>query len=383
MHDVNFGEAILYHEGKSKLLVDCGAKFDGAGKLAFDSVKDKLDEETELMITHFDSDHFNGICEIDSEHKFKKIYLSNYTYFDDMVKDTLKVWTYLLATNKKNRITSLHKFFMQLKNLVSTIDDIKCVSIGDKIKLDTKTLEILWPPKNPVINYIAYSDRVKSIIEEQACERNPEALSAFFEEADQYVDTLYSLLRFFSKNHIDENQNEENSQYYNYQIFETLDYKFNELTRLSAKIKFIIEGTASSHIDYITRTTIRNMNECSIIFQCNDEIAAFGDATPRIIKYLKINKILSHRKYKLVKVPHHGTRGYWSEDLPTADYYCISNSGSKQKNWTICEKYGMNYNDSVVCTNTYAARCEYYKTTRFCRLCNAASRKKEMSVDLL
>lgn len=33
MFNVNFGEAILYEDSCEKLLVDCGARFDGKGKL--------------------------------------------------------------------------------------------------------------------------------------------------------------------------------------------------------------------------------------------------------------------------------------------------------------------------------------------------------------
>lgn len=58
MYDVNFGECILLEQENSNLLIDCGAKFNGTGALAFSKVSTKLDyEKSQLVITHFDEDH--------------------------------------------------------------------------------------------------------------------------------------------------------------------------------------------------------------------------------------------------------------------------------------------------------------------------------------
>jgi len=64
MQEVNFGETILYQQGDCKLLVDCGAKYGQKGKLAYGRIRHKIDDNTKLLITHFDEDHFNGIIQI-------------------------------------------------------------------------------------------------------------------------------------------------------------------------------------------------------------------------------------------------------------------------------------------------------------------------------
>lgn len=54
--------------------------------------------------------------------------------------------------------------------------------------------------------------------------------------------------------------------------------------------------------------------------------------------------------YKIIKVQHHGTDAYWSEELPNAGYYLISNSGDYNVKWSISEKYGLKYSSKMVCT---------------------------------
>lgn len=88
MQEVNFGEAILYQQGDYKLLVDCGAKYGRKGQLAYDRIKDKIDDSTKLLITHFDEDHFNGIIQMPDTQKFEKIYLPLYIFLDKKLQNT-------------------------------------------------------------------------------------------------------------------------------------------------------------------------------------------------------------------------------------------------------------------------------------------------------
>ena len=67
MHDVNFGECILYEENDRKLFVDCGAKFGNKGQDAYNSIKTKIGSNIDLLITHFDEDHYNCILKYEGE----------------------------------------------------------------------------------------------------------------------------------------------------------------------------------------------------------------------------------------------------------------------------------------------------------------------------
>ena len=134
MFDVNFGETIIYQEGIHKLLVDCGAKYHNKGKLAYKRIKKEIDQNTMLMITHFDEDHYNGILEIPRNFHFRKVFLPLYIYEKgkqsntmEVFIDTLYVWTYMMAIGKKKKIDSLHKLFLTLPKLVNSIYDIRCV----------------------------------------------------------------------------------------------------------------------------------------------------------------------------------------------------------------------------------------------------------------
>ena len=121
-------------------------------------------------------------------------------------------------------------------------------------------------------------------------------------------------------------------------------------------------------INSLHSSIIRNMNECSVVFDFEDKILALGDVTARII-----NNYLSGIKpyYKVIKVQHHGTKSYYTQKLPRADHYLISNSGSANLNWMICEKYGETnmQQGSTFCTNDNNARCEYYSKGGRCIHC--------------
>jgi len=82
------------------------------------------------------------------------------------------------------------------------------------------------------------------------------------------------------------------------------------------------------------------MNACSVIFShevlSKKKLIFFGDATKKIIKYLvKENKIYNF--YKVVKIQHHGTKRYFTDATPNAEYYLISNGGYDGRN--VCELF--------------------------------------------
>lgn len=73
---VNLGDCIEYYKKNNNcsdlLLVDCGCGRGKSSRIAYDAVK-HLDDLTikrffrfkyELAITHFHSDHYNGLCKL-------------------------------------------------------------------------------------------------------------------------------------------------------------------------------------------------------------------------------------------------------------------------------------------------------------------------------
>lgn len=146
-------------------------------------------------------------------------------------------------------------------------------------------------------------------------------------------------------------------------------------------LRIDLDDLTQKRIDSISSNNIKSMNECSVVFEIDSDIIALGDISARIIKYMNRNKMLSYGKYKVIKVQHHGTTAYWSDELPEAKVYLISNSGAANLKWSIDARYGLYYPNRTTCTNDKPNRCRYYNYTRKCNMCNIGLRKTEVLVD--
>lgn len=376
MYEVNFGEAIIYHENEKKLLVDCGAKFSSKGKLAFERVSSEVEKNTKLLITHFDEDHYNGIIQMPDTQKFEKIYLPLYFYRDknvyltEMYVDAIKIWTYLIAVGMHKRISALHRLFLKLPQLVKSICDIRCIGEGDTFTFAQKNVNVIWPCGKRRKARKLYAEEILTII--RGCTtnvNNRQTVEEFVALADEYVDAFLGVYRLYC----------EDKQEYVVTRTEEIINRFNKL--FEVKVNVELDELAKKRINSITSTIIKNMNECSIVFEIGCEVIAFGDVSPRIIRLMKKDKMISHNTYKVVKVQHHGTKAYWSDLLPDASVYLISNSGKEKVNWSIDKRYGLKYTDRVMCTNWNSERCNYIAELKMCKWCKTRQREKAIVVD--
>lgn len=386
MQEVNFGETILYQQGDYKLLVDCGAKYGRKGQLAYDRVKDKIDDSTKLLITHFDEDHFNGIIQIPDTQKFKKIYLPLYIWGDKKLQNTeevfidvLRTWTYLIATGKKKKISALHSLFLKLPKLVKSVYDIQCVGSNDCVWLESRKANVLWPRADYRIRRRLYADEVLQNLRNNIDDtQNSELFDEFIILADEYVQRFLNIYRFYCANNRDYN----NQEIYIENIYEEIEILTRAFDRLSSyTISIDLDDLTKKRIDSISSNNIRNMNECSVVFEFDSDIIALGDISSRIIKYMNKNKIFSYEEYKVAKVQHHGTTAYWSDELPDAIVYLISNSGVANLKWSIDARYGKYYSNKTTCTNDTPNRCGYYSHSQQCNMCNIGSGKTEVLID--
>lgn len=384
MYEVNFGEAIIYQEGIEKILVDCGAKFRPRGGMAYDRIRNEIDENTSLMITHFDEDHYNGICEIPDGFRFKEILLPLYLYDEkelsdtmEVFEDTLYVWTYLIAVRKKKKISSLHKFFLKLPKLVHSIDNIKCVGEGDVFYIGGSRFDVLWPQKECSIKNKRYKDEVELILRELA--QDEDGMDLFINKADQYVKSFVKLYQILASNGRENQYSENNSIEFFYNELASLNQEYEDLINMQMNIK--IDQKSKRKMEAVNSVKIRSMNECSIVFESGEDVIAFGDVSPRIINYLKKSKKITEKDYRVVKVQHHGTKSYWSDNLPNAEKYLVSNSGEANVNWLIDKRYGEKYPKQMVCTNNYGDRCEFWNSGRTCLNCKAISSCQKIMLD--
>ena len=385
MHEVNFGESILYQEGDYKLLVDCGAKCGRKGHLACERVENKIDDNTQLLITHFDEDHYNGIIQMPNTQKFNTIYLPLYIYAqkklrntEEMFIDVIKTWTYLIAAGKRKKINVLHSLFIKLPELVNSVYDIRCIGSGDQFFLEQRKVNVLWPHVDYKIRQKMYTNEILQKLRDNITnEQDKDLFEGFVTLADEYVKIFLDIYKFYCSNGSEDIAQDITEENFSEKIKE-LKQTYEKLSKYP--ISIVLDKNAKTRINSVSSCNIKNMNECSVIFEIDNEVIAFGDATERIIRYIASNRF-SYNKYKVLKVQHHGTESYWSGDLPDANIYMISNSGTDYLKWSIYKEYKEDVDKKICCTNDTFGRCENYNSDRRCAMCNVDIGKSEIMID--
>lgn len=389
MYDVNLGEAIIYEEGFNKLLVDCGAKFGSKGDLAFSRVQTKISGgNTKLLITHFDEDHFNGICKMPKTIQFDEIYLPLYIWKKGNLKDALEVfvdiiksWAYITVVGKTKKINKLQELFMKIPELVNSPIKIKCVGFGDEIYSGTQKFEVLWPNyKDNNRKTMQYTNELINIIE-RIIKDTDYSIDEINRVVNSYFNSFMDMYTFYvdNRNIVDDSLSGDESikrQEKHRILHAELENKYEELIELQLKIT--ISERDKKRIDSISSTQIKNMNECSIVLQQEKNILALGDISNKVLKYLKKCKRISD-SYKFIKIAHHGTKSYYSKDLPKAKKYFVSNSGEWRKDWSIYKEYHDKYYEKMYCTNN-SDRCDAIKCD--CRNCNVIKKLSSQALDL-
>lgn len=373
MFDVNFGEAIIYSEYGHNLLVDCGAKFYGKGKDAYNAIKNDFNFfGDEVLITHFDEDHYNGLIEMANDgKKIRKLYLPRYivrngsvNYTENYFIDQLRTIMYLHVLGSKNRLNMLQKLFLAITQITAPYYDIRTLAYGDAVYVGGTRLDIIWPDDNTSSIFTTLSDEVRSIlidrIRQSSEDNNERTVEEIIGEIDQ---AIYSYIGVFVDFYSVTNENEgEEINPYN-------EGRYSELgERFSAAHQALEEAERSvviHRVDEISKITaplfsslIKCQNDCSIVFSKDTDILALGDASKRVVNYLK-GKGRIDDYYEFLKAPHHGTVAYYSWSLPDAGTVFISNNGNKKLNWKISEEYPRRYRNKVYCTNYIPDRCEW------------------------
>lgn len=380
MFNVGFGESILYKESKQKLLVDWGSVTNRNMFLpGYTEIVKELNPDTALMITHFEEDHFNGILEyhFPDDFKFREIIIPKYLNKDSEIisgteavfADTLRIWAYGMTTNY-DKLPPLHRLFCLLPSLVNTVSDIKAMSYGDSVFVDQTCLDILWPQEKNNMPYDEYVEEVKSILQKgtEGDALLRERLDTFLEHADRYVDTFLKVYSLYickdGENLLPE--------------LEKLKKKYKMMTQSIVKLN--LSDEANDRLNDIHSIRVKSINDSSIVFQSryNRDVLALGDVSSKILNYLQANRLVTDQ-YNVVKVQHHGSKAYWSDNLPTAKWYLISNSGWAYMKWRIYEKYGSDYMEGILCTNDREKRCSYYdgKAGKKCQSCQVSASGNE------
>lgn len=374
MYDVNFGEAIIYDACESKLLVDCGAKFQGKVNLAYDAIRrDFSFGKDEVLITHFDEDHYNGLIAMANDGKhIKRLYLPKYIYdkkkihyTDNYFIEQLRSIMYLHALGKKQRLNSLKKLFVAIPKLISPNYNLKTVAYGDTINVGSAVFNILWPEEPISISFTLLSDRLRELCAESMVNDN-----ASIELLDSVIDEYLKIFIDFYRLADGEGESNRNLEGQYAELVTQFERIHQRLENAEEQLHIVVSQENIKIIDSKLSNLIKSQNDCSVVFSYEKYILATGDASKKIIKYLCDEGRIGDY-YELLKAPHHGTKAYYSSLLPDAKYVFISNSGDKKINWKISKEYPDRYGDKVYCTNDKVDRCEWLRGGNIqCHNCN-------------
>lgn len=353
--NVKFGDCSLIYNCKynDSLLIDCGSSNRGnnpnlkSSKFAFAQIEDEINKKEirNLMITHFDKDHFNGVLEIPDKYKFENTYLP-YSIIDYrcIYSETIGI---LLAIAPKNSWGfKLSKQIVELFFKLNKISkNIKFVQKGDYIKFGHETINILWPEIKTVEIFSAKIGKspINNIHETLI---SNELISNFVDSLNRYLWILQS----------------ENSENYFQEFQESYFNLISNRQNIIENYKNALEININQYCYAKYSELIHCMNAISIVCDCEKYFIFLGDVPVNVVEYLKKD---FKAKYELVKIPHHATKQYYSAYIPNGNTYIISNGGYKNRG--VYNKY-LNVDGEFLCTQKDAKdkNCDFYKNKKHC-----------------
>ncbi len=359
--NVKFGDCFICKNKASseRMLIDFGSK----QKITY-SIINEVDfqlnnaDKKYLMITHFHDDHYKGIKYLYNTIKFDEIYLPNF-FSKDIIKLQYAILFALSPSNQSYTIANnLLSVIPDLLNHINNTTKIIFTRRGDRIINYIDTLRVLWPDNT---DFDKRANRIyKDILDYYNIEEKRQIIEELVEE---YFSTIPPVRE-------DENQ---------HRFIELND---NDISRLQS----LVERMALSLGDYKThsrRLGSRLSKEISSfqnsICICFDNAVNNNDKPVLFLSDISLDnytKIYNNNDgikmaefYKVIKIPHHGTKDYYVNDLPNNDYLIVSNGRAPTNSWRITALYGWRYRTSkFICTNYFNA-CDYELASDKCDAC--------------
>ena len=360
MFPMDFGESILLCDDKSCLLVDCGSE-SSKRKGYFNTVKDKLAQfnKKSLLITHFHSDHINGIQFLGRKflEDFENVYLPHIFAFEDKTLELL-IAEYLLEALLDRRRKSA-QIWGCLIPVAKSHSQIVLVGKGTQFEEASQNFQALWPvPRNletekdwsNVKNTYQYLQLPYGKIEKLA------------------LDTKEVILWITGYNDLQSKHTDAEKELQDI-LEEYRNLRDNYVASMQGS-----GGIVAIHKECIWESyrDIKNKNETSIVFQTTDgdkQVLMTGDITPKILEDIAKSDSVAlpnqKKHYDVIKAPHHGTESCYFDfsQYYKFDKLYISNGETtwpEQSRGKICSKY---FSDTrtytIVCHNTERDRCEF------------------------
>lgn len=406
VNPVKFGDCFVLASDKDELLLlDCGSDNRGPGNttcrdFAFSVIASEVSSGLmkDILISHFDKDHFCGILEIPDD-SVNRIYLPQ-TILEQKELIAGSMSRLLTIASPYSYGVKFSRLAVELFNkLPKLAKDIIFVKQGDRVDIVDAKVRIHWPKvnmsvmdqqmgailglgegggrladgiENMALTYERRASRIIGNSQSASIGENFALLSNEFDSLCMAVSDAPnpSLLELKTRQTalataigicIGSMQgNVDGPARYHESLgglLENSKEMGNTLHRLiPAKTPLRKRINAYARAEY--HTLIRSMNAISIVCSFNEKALFLGDVPANIIEYLVDSGELGN-EYEIVKIQHHATAAYYTDKTPSARFGVISNGGYKRRKvserFVTSRKY-----DNIVCTVDAFAQCSDY-----------------------
>lgn len=341
MFNVGFGDCFWLYNDENLLWIDCGSvakPYDSFSMIEFAhrlmSDAEGRFEQKNALITHFHKDHISGFehlansnrqtTNINDQALFDKVYIPYLTIARNgrLVFMELVIFAYVFLSSHSSgheaaRAILTHPIWL---TQICRINDIKCVSTGDQFAIGNDNFEVLWPDR-----IFPIDDTADCIVSEI------NRLTSGLEDYNSAKEALLLLIKnWFRKISIDNEEFDEEG------LIDTVDNIRRSIDRLDRINGEWPEDFFLSNIEF-GKFFARCVNSTSVVFHDTDQkVLMNGDITKRIIDNYLLSRYSPY--YKAIKIQHHGTRNYFSDNLPCACNLLIS-TGPRRNYGKISSSY--------------------------------------------
>ncbi len=409
--NVFFGDCNIIEHEDAILIVDCGSDNKGsdpdsnsilplpACEFAYSKIKFLVNEPAKvknLLISHYHSDHFNSILELERQGKIKftNIYLPLTIISENDLKahESSVHWLALLfcvavRNSYADKLTKrLLIFLKRLADIVYDFNNVVCLKRGDSFRLGTLSNEVLWPDVTLLKKIYSDDEGAEGttagvlslqrkedykncfiVLNSVADEANPEKPDS--SDFEKVLEMLCSIFKILNKNEHGDDRERYARLLEELEIF--TDNVQRKMTVFYGSLpadekKFVREILFAAYHHYIECE-----NSCSIVFQDKSigntgKYIFLGDVTDKVIEAIHYSKDGPSFKacYDVVKVQHHGTGKHFSQYMPVGRNYIVSNGGysSRKVSKDLIEQiFKQHPGARLYCTGAHKDRtyCEY------------------------
>ena len=347
---VRFGDCAVLEGRRARLIVDCGSdnqSFDGsltAQDFAYAAIALQVNDPmpTHILISHLHNDHYRGFLNLgkDVPPMFAQAPPVDTAYLPWTILGGRAVLSaayarlYLTAPPR----TLAHELARGLTDLLPVLQreaaHQRMLQAGEEIPLEGQKLEVLWPEVEYALSSLPLEGEQSFLEADRDMEAAFSALGTqgdgrLLEEAPRLATALERCLLLGSGEPLLEAGRPA--------ALAALASARNSADRLRRDLwgdeAEGLKPPYPQHLQLLARfarqqyhVLAKAVNACGIVFQWKDKVLFPGDAPPAVISFLQEQgRFRDH--YRIVKLPHHGTRRYFSSALPQAEQYIISNGG--------------------------------------------------------